>query len=221
MSSEMNQFFKERGFGLKIGYGERPALVVIDLIQGFTNPDLPLGADLSTQLAETRRLLGSARVAGIPVYYTTVSYEEQDLRDAGIWAKKMAGIMTLREGMPEVEVDPFVGRLPGEPLIVKKYASSFFGTDLLSRLNSLRIDTLLMVGCTTSGCVRATAVDAVQNGLRPIVVQEAVGDRSQSAHEQSLFDLNAKYADVVGVEDVLGYLSDIAAKNQSNAASRT
>ncbi len=219
MTSEMDQFFKERGFGLKIGYGERPALVVIDLAQGFTNPDLPLGADLSSQLAETRRLLDAARSAGIPVYYTTVAYEEQDLRDAGIWAKKMAGIMTMRAGMAEVEVDSSLGRLPGEPLIVKKYASAFFGTDLLSRLNSLRIDTLLLVGCTTSGCVRATAVDAVQNGLRPMVVEEAVGDRSQAAHEQSLFDLNAKYADVVGVEDVLGYLSGVIARNQSNPAS--
>ncbi len=218
MSSEMDQFFKERGFGLKIGYGERPALVVIDLAQGFTNPDLPLGADLSSQLAETRRLLEAARFAGIPVYYTTVAYEEQDLRDAGIWAKKMAGIMTMRAGMSEVEVDSSLGRLSKEPLIVKKYASAFFGTDLLSRLNSLRIDTLLIVGCTTSGCVRATAVDAVQNGFRPMVVEEAVGDRSQAAHDQSLFDLNAKYADVVGVEDVLGYLSDVAARNQANVA---
>lgn len=220
MSSEMDRFFKERGFGLKIGYGEQPALVVIDLVQGFTDPDLPLGADLSSQLAETRRLLDAARSAEIPVYYTTVAYDERDLRDAGIWAKKMAGIMTLRTGMPEVEVDPSLGRLPGEPLIVKKYASAFFGTDLLSRLNSLRIDTLLIAGCTTSGCVRATAVDAVQNGFRPMVVQEAVGDRSQAAHDQSLFDLNAKYADVVGVEDVLGYLSDIAARNQADVVPR-
>lgn len=213
MSSEMDQFFKDRGFGLKIGYGESPALVVIDLVQGFTNPDLPLGADLSSQLAETRRLLEAARAAEIPIYFTTVAYQEEDLRDAGIWAKKMAGIMTLREGMPEVEVDPSLGRLPGEPVIAKKYASAFFGTDLLSRLNSLRVDTLLIVGCTTSGCVRATAVDAVQNGFRPMVVGEAVGDRSQAAHDQSLFDLNAKYADVVGMEDVLGYLSGVASRS--------
>ena len=211
MSSEMDRFFEERGFGLKIGYGEKPALVVIDLVQGFTNPDLPLGANLTPQLAETRRLLEAARFAEIPVYYTTVAYEEGDLRDAGIWARKMAGLMTMRKGMPEVEVDPSLGRLPDEPVIAKKYASAFFGTDLLSRLNSLRVDTLLIAGCTTSGCVRATAVDAVQNGLRPMVVREAVGDRSPTAHDQSLFDLHAKYADVVGAEDALGYLSGIAA----------
>lgn len=221
MTSEMDQFFKDRGFGLKIGYGEQPALIIIDLVQGFTNPDLPLGADLSSQLAESRRLLDAARSAKIPVYFTTVAYEERDLRDAGIWAKKMAGIMTLQAGMSEVEVDPSLERVPGEPLISKKYASAFFGTDLLSRLNSLRVDTLIIAGCTTSGCVRATAVDAVQNGFRPIVVQEAVGDRSQPAHEQSLFDLNAKYADVVGVEDALGYLSSIANKGQANVTPST
>lgn len=205
----MDKFFKDRGFGLKIGYGKRPALIVIDLVRGFTDPEKPLGADLSAQLAETRRMLDVARGSEIPVFFTTVSYEERDLRDAGIWARKMAGLMTLRAGQPEVEVDPSLGRLPDEPLITKKYASAFFGTDLLTRLNSLRIDTLLIVGCTTSGCVRATAVDAVQNGLRPMVVGEAVGDRSRAAHEQSLFDLQAKYADVVGTEEALEYLSSI------------
>lgn len=210
MSAEMDKFFKDRGFGLEIGYGDRPALIVIDLVQGFTDPEKPLGADLSAQLAETRRLLDPARRAGIPVYFTTVSYEGRDLRDAGIWAKKMAGLMTLRAGQPEVEVDPSLGRLPDEPLISKKYASAFFGTDLLTRLNSSRVDTLLIVGCTTSGCVRATAVDAVQNGLRPMVVGEAVGDRSQAAHEQSLFDLQAKYADVVSADEVFEYLSGVA-----------
>ncbi len=209
MASEVEKFFEERGFGLTIGYGERPALIVIDLIQGFTNPELPLGADLSDEILATCQIIEASREAGIPVYYTTISYEERDIRDAGIWARKMSGIMTLRAGTPDTEVASALGRLPDEPLITKKYASSFFGTDLLSRLNSQRIDTLLITGCTTSGCVRATAVDAIQNGFRPMVVKEAVGDRARSAHEQSLFDLNAKYADVVSVESVLGYLASL------------
>jgi maleamate amidohydrolase len=208
-SSEVEKFFEERGFGLTIGYGELPALIVIDLIQGFTNPELPLGADLSDEISATSRIIKASREVGIPVYYTTISYEHRDMRDAGIWAKKMSGLMTLRAGTPETEVDPTLGRLPEEPLITKKYASSFFGTDLLSRLNSQRIDTLLITGCTTSGCVRATAVDAIQNGFRPMVVKEAVADRARSAHEQSLFDLNAKYADVVSAESVVDYLSSL------------
>ena len=217
----MDKFFEDRGFGLRIGYGDRPALIVIDLVRGFTDPEKPLGADLSAQLTVTRRLLEAARRAEVPVYFTTVSYEERDLRDAGIWARKMAGLMTLRAGQPEVEVDLSLGRLPDEPVISKKYASSFFGTDLLTRLNSTRVDTLLLAGCTTSGCVRATAVDAVQNGLRPMVVGEAVGDRSRAAHEQSLFDLQAKYADVVSADEVLEYLSGVAegVRTQSSRAS--
>ena len=209
MASEVEKFFEERGFGLTIGYGERPALIVIDLTQGFTNPELPLGADLSDEISATCQIIEASREAEIPVYYTNVSYEERDIRDAGIWARKISGIMALRAGTPETELASALGRLPDEPLITKKYASSFFGTDLLSRLNSQRIDTLLITGCTTSGCVRATAVDAIQNGFRPMVVKEAVGDRARSAHEQSLFDLNAKYADVVSVESVLGYLSSL------------
>ena len=211
-AQEMEKFFRERGFGQLMGWGESPALLVIDFMRAFTNPALPLGSTLDRELAETVRVLGAAREAEVPIYFTAVWYEEKDLRDAGLWAKKMAGAMTLRAGTPEVEIDPRLGRRADEAIIVKKYASVFFGTDLVSRLNSQRIDTLILTGCTTSGCVRATAVDAVQNGFRPMVVREAVGDRAKPAHDQSLFDLHAKYADVVSVDETLDYLSRLKAK---------
>jgi maleamate amidohydrolase len=213
-SSDTEQFFRDRGFGRPIGFGASPALLVVDLIQGFTNPDLPLGAPLEDVLAATGVLLEAAREADVPVYFTTVGYEEQDLGDAGIWARKMEGLMTLRAGTPEVEVDPNLHRRRNEPLISKKYASAFFGTDLLSRLNTRRVDTLLVVGCTTSGCIRATAVDGVQNGLRIMVPREAVGDRSPAAHEQSLFDLDAKYADVVTVAETCSYLATLSDRDR-------
>lgn len=206
MSITDDEFFRQRGFGQKIGFGVSPAVIVIDLICAFTNKELPLGAPLEAEIENTVKVLEKAREVSLPIFYTSVSYEDRDLTDAGIWALKMKGLMTLRAGTPEVEVDPRVGRQSNEPLIMKKYASAFFGTDLLTRLNSQRIDTLIITGCTTSGCVRATAVDCVQNGIRPIVVKEAVGDRSKAAHEQSLFDLQAKYADVTGIEEVLGLL---------------
>ncbi len=209
---EMEKLFRERGFGQLLGWGESPALLVIDFMRAFTNPSLPLGSNLDRELAETVRVLGGAREAEVPIYFTAVWYEEKDFRDAGIWAKKMAGAMTLRAGTPEVEIDPRLGRRADEAIIVKKYASVFFGTDLVSRLNAQRIDTLILTGCTTSGCVRATAVDAVQNGFRPMVVREAVGDRAKPAHDQSLFDLHAKYADVVSVDETLDYLSRLKAK---------
>ena len=204
---EMAEFFAQRGFGLRIGFGERPALAVIDLMRAFTDASMPLGAKLDREIEATTTLLAAARDAGIPVFYTVVYYEEQDIRDAGIWALKQKGVITLRAGTPAVELDPRLGRRDDEPVILKKYASAFFGTDFISRLNSRRVDTLLIAGCTTSGCVRATAVDAVQLGLRPIVVREAVGDRAEPAHRQSLFDLDAKYADVVTLEEAVGYLA--------------
>jgi len=157
--------------------------------------------------------LDKARQRDVPIYYTVVFYEERDFSDAGIWFYKMGGMTTLRAGSREVELDPALGRRPDESVIVKKYASAFFGTDLVSRLSSQRLDTLLITGCTTSGCVRATAVDAVQFGFRPIVIKEAVGDRAEIAHRQSLFDLQAKYADVVALDDALAYLDGLPAKS--------
>jgi nicotinamidase-related amidase len=208
---EMAAEFAERGFGDRIGFGARPALLVIDFLVAFTNPALPLGSDLGREIAATRVLLGAARESGVTVLYTAVSYDEQAVRDAGIWAIKQArGVATLRAGSPAVEIDARVGRRNDEPIINKKYASAFFGTDLVSRLVVRGVDTLVIAGCTTSGCVRATAVDACQLGLRPMVVREAVGDRAEAAHRQSLFDLDQKYADVVDLDPTVAYLRHAA-----------
>lgn len=202
-------FFRQRGFGRTIGFGERPALIVIDIINAFTDSNMPLGANLDSQVAAIQPLIAVAHERNVPVIYSTVKYEDADLADAGIWGLKMGGSSSLKAGTPAVEVDARLDVGPRDSLLVKKYASCFFGTDLIARLNSRRVDTLIVTGCTTSGCVRATAVDAVQSGLRPMVVREAVGDRSVAAHEQSLFDLQAKYADVVSLEETLQYLRTI------------
>jgi maleamate amidohydrolase len=198
---------EERGLTRELGFGERPAVLAVDLIKAFTDPSLPFGSDLDAVVEQARRVLDQARSAGVPVLFTTVAYDAPDLEDAGVWAIKVPASATLRAGSPEVEQDGRLGRSGGESIIVKKYASSFFGTDLVSRLNTQRVDTLVLVGCTTSGCIRATAVDAIQNGFRPIVVREAVGDRDPAAHEQSLRDLQAKYADVVSVDSALARLA--------------
>jgi len=203
------EFFRRRGFGIKIGFGERPALIVIDMLKGFTDPAMPLGAKLDNEIEAQKPLVDAAHARGIPVIFSTVFYEEADIRDAGIWGLKQKGATTLAAGSEAVKVDPRLDVQPNDILLVKKYASCFFGTDLVPRLNSRRVDTLIITGCTTSGCVRATAVDAVQNGFRPMVVREAVGDRSAAAHEQSLFDLNAKYADVVSLDETLHYLNTV------------
>jgi nicotinamidase-related amidase len=209
------EFFKQRGFGLKIGFGERPALLIIDMLKAFTNPQMMLGANLDKQIEAIKPLLSVARERNIPVIFSTVIYNDADLKDAGIWALKQKGVITLKAGTDGVEIDPRLEFRSTDSLLVKKYASCFFGTDLVARLVSQRVDTLIITGCTTSGCVRASAVDAVQTGLRPMVVREAVGDRSQAAHEQSLFDLNAKYADVVSLDETLQYLRTVG-HNQPN-----
>jgi maleamate amidohydrolase len=202
-------FFRQRGFGIKIGFGERPALIIIDMLKGFTDSTMPLGANLDNEIAAQKPLLDVAHERNIPVIFSTVIYHDHDLKDAGLWGVKMKGSLTLTAGSEAVKVDPRLDMRPTDSLLVKKYASCFFGTDLASRLMNLRADTLIITGCTTSGCVRATAVDAVQNGFRPMVVREAVGDRSKPAHEQSLFDLNAKYADVVGLDETLQYMKTV------------
>jgi len=207
--SAEKDFFAQRGFGQTIGFGQRPAVLVIDMIQAFTNPEAMLGANLDAQISATQVLLASARARGLPIFFSTVSYEDADFKDAGIWALKQRGVMSLRAGTPEVELDPRLHRMPGEAWLLKKYASCFFGTDLTTRLFSQGIDTVLLAGCTTSGCVRATAVDALQTGLRAMVVRECVGDRSQNAHEQSLFDLQAKYADVVGLSETCRFIEQL------------
>lgn len=203
------EFFKSKGFGLRMGFGERPALIVVDMVKAFTNPDLPLGADLDAEIAAIRPLLDVAHERGIPVIFSTVMYEDHDLKDAGIWALKQKGAMTLKKGTGLSAVDERLDFTERDSFLLKKYASCFFGTDLVPRLMAHGVDTLIITGCTTSGCVRATAVDSVQNGFRPMIVREAVGDRSDAAHEQSLFDLDAKYGDVVSLADTLDYLKAI------------
>lgn len=207
------KFFRERGFGLKIGFGKRPCLIVVDIIRAFTDPDMPLGSNMDTEIEATNRLIDACRDADVPVFFTTTAYDDAALKDGGIWVLKQKGAATLRSGTPAVELDPRLHHQPQDSTLVKKYASCFFGTDLLSRLVSNGCDTLLIAGCTTSGCVRGTAVDAVQNGFRPIIVTEAVGDRSEAAHKQSLFDLQAKYCDVVMLDEALAYLRDLQARS--------
>ena len=197
---------KARGLTARLGFGRSPALLVVDFMRAFTDPQRPFGSPLDAEVGQTVELLSAARSSGIPVLFTTAAYDAPDLADAGLWATKVPASATLRTGSDDVAIDDRLDRRDGEALIVKKYASAFFGTDLATRLTTLGVDTLLFAGCSTSGCVRATAVDALQHGFRPMIVREAVGDRNRTAHEQSLFDLDAKYADVVSAADALAYL---------------
>jgi nicotinamidase-related amidase len=204
------EFYRSLGHGRPIGFGDRPAIVVVDFINGFTDPTLPLGSVLDSPINATSHLLETARAQrGIPILFIGSAYEFDDFRDAGLWKAKQAGITSLRAGTHAVEIDArMCFDKTNEHYILKKFASAFFGTDLPSRLNCLSIDTILLAGCSTSGCVRATAVDGLQNGYRVMVVREAVGDRDGEAHERSLIELDAKYADVISLDRAMEYLAD-------------
>jgi maleamate amidohydrolase len=202
-------FFQERGFGGRLGFGNRPALLVIDLSNGFTDPAQPLGSDLSVQIEATNVLARAARAQRVPVIFSMVRYEDMQLRDAGIWHQKMRGQSTLRSDGEGYQLDRRLERSETDVLLYKKYASCFFGSDLTSRLVSQGVDTLIVTGTSTSGCVRSTVVDAVQLGFRPMVVAEAVGDRSVASHKQSLFDIDTKYGDVVSMAEAQQYLEGL------------
>lgn len=203
---DLERLYVERGFRGRVGFGVRPALLIIDLIRAFTDPRSPLGCDLEGAVAATRDLLDKARAAMIGVHFTTTAYVE-GYADAGLFIRKVPSLALLRAGDPAVEIDGRLQPLPNECVWCKKYASAFFGTALAAALTATGVDTLLIAGCTTSGCVRASAVDACQHGFRPIVVREAVGDRAPAPHEANLLDIDAKYGDVVSLDEALNYLA--------------
>jgi maleamate amidohydrolase len=199
------------GFHGRAGFGRKPALLVIDVNVGFTDPASPLVCDLDGVVASIARLLGEARRAQLPVVYTTVSYGEGDKTTAAAFIDKIPALLTLEAGSRWVEIDPRIAPLPHEPVLNKLFASAFFGTPLSSLLAAAGCDSVVVTGASTSGCVRATAVDALQHGYRPVVPRDAVGDRNPSAHEANLYDIDAKYGDVVSTDDVIAHLEEIAA----------
>jgi nicotinamidase-related amidase len=165
--------------------------------------------DLDEVVAAIASLLRETREAGFPVIYTTVAYGEADKQVARAFIEKVPALLTLEAGSRWVEIDPRIAPRPREPVLTKLFASAFFGTPLQALLTAAGVDTLIVTGASTSGCVRATVVDALQHGFRPVVPREAVGDRNPAAHEANLYDLDTKYADVVSMDEVVAYLQAI------------
>jgi maleamate amidohydrolase len=194
----------------RLGFGKKSAIIVIDLLQGYTTEGSALYAPgVVDCVKEMPDFLDLAREKGVPIIHTRVLYTAPNYEDGGIWIKKAPVLKDLVEGNPYAEFCPEVVPKPGEPIIVKQYASAFFGTSLIATLNGLGVDTLIITGCTTSGCIRATAVDAVQHGIRPICVRECIGDRHEGPHEANLFDINAKYGDVITKQEAIEYLNGL------------
>lgn len=191
---------------VKLGFGQRPALLVIDFVRAYLEPGSPLYAGVEATLESCIELLGVARRVGVPVFWTNVEYEPGGA-DGGVFYRKLPVLKVFDRGSPLGEFAAGLQPREDERVITKQYPSAFFRTGLDQLLNERGIDTVLIAGLTTSGCVRTSAVDAVQYGFIPIVVREAVGDRSAAAHEANLYDLQVKYADVVSLPDTVAFLS--------------
>lgn len=189
----------------RLGFGRRPALVVVDFVRAYLEPDSPLYAGVETTLSHCTQLVEAARRAAIPVFWTNVRYEPGGA-DGGVFYRKLPALKVFDRGSPLGDFPAGLQPREGEPVLTKQYPSAFFGTGLADELHGRGVDTVLIAGLTTSGCVRASAVDAMQHGFVPIVVHEAVGDRAAAAHAANLYDLEVKYADVVPLADVVAWL---------------
>jgi len=199
------------GFGSRIGFGERPAMLVIDMARAFCDPGFTVGADQTPAVEAIARLLEPAREQGVPVYFTTVAYLPSGV-DGGTFVQKVPALRDLLVDDPAAtEIDPRIAPVEGEIVLVKKYPSAFFHTHLVSMLIAAQIDTLIVTGCSTSGCIRATTVDAVSYGYRVIVPEEAVSDRWPVPHGANLFDIDTKYGDVLPESEVAEYLHALPA----------
>jgi nicotinamidase-related amidase len=198
------------GFDGRLAPGSRPALLVVDLMRAYFDPASPLCLPSKDCLESAARVLGAARAARVPVVHTRVAYAAGGV-DGGVFVRKVPALQQLFDGGgPMGELMPEVAPATDEAVLVKQYASAFFGTTLASTLTARGIDTVVVVGVSTSGCVRASAVDAIQHGFVPLVVRDAVGDRGPGPHEANLFDLQAKYAEVIGESTVLEYFAELS-----------
>ena len=189
-------------------FGQHPALLIVDFVMAYLDPASPLYAGVEDVLASNERLLAAARMAGIPVIFTNVAYEPGGT-DGGIFYRKVPALRLFDRGSPYGAFPETLRPRAGERVITKQYASAFFGTDLAAELKDLGIDTLLITGLSTSGCVRASALDACQHGFLPFVVREACGDRHPGPHDASLFDLQAKYAEVIAEAEAMARLHSL------------
>jgi maleamate amidohydrolase len=206
MSQE--EIYKEAGFGVAVPRGVKPAVVVVDFSYGFTDRQYPTASEAGAQMAATKRLCDAARSKGYPVIFSTIAYHSGEL-DKLPWLKKATGMRALLEGSRLVEIDAATGIQPEDAIVVKKGASSFFGSSLASLLTGAGTDTLVVCGATTSGCVRATVVDAVQAGFTVLVPQDCCADRAKAPHDANLYDMAQKYADVTNSKEILEWLSGL------------
>ncbi|WP_243708423.1 isochorismatase family protein [Actinomadura sp. GC306] len=204
--------YRDSGFGASLGCGTSPAVLAVDLARAYLVDGSPLRAPVEGAVAASITLLEAARTAGLPVLHTRVVLQPGGA-DGGLFARKVPALRVFEEGGPLGGFAEGTDPAPGETVVTKQYASAFHGTSLAATLTAAGIDTLLICGLTTSGCIRATATDALQHGFRPLVVDEACGDRDRRLHEANLLDLEAKYADVLSLDRALAIIETAGARH--------
>lgn len=204
--SDLQADYLQAGFGTRLGWGSRPALLVVDMCRAYVDDQAPLyAAAAADAYRNADRLAAVARRHRRPVVFTRVEYATGGV-DGGHFFRKVPALRCFEVGNPLAEFTDLVRPTTGDVIVTKQYASAFFGTSLAATLNALGVDTVVIAGVSTSGCVRASALDALQHGFVPIVVAEACADRDPRPHDSNLFDLQAKYADVVTMDDALAHL---------------
>ncbi|MEP3295805.1 MAG: isochorismatase family protein [Litoreibacter sp.] len=206
----MNQskIYSDAGFGATVPRGKRPALIVIDFSYGFTDTVYPTASDMTDEIEATNRLIAAARDAQTPVIFTVISYDPAEISTLA-WLNKATGMRALENGTRLVEIDDRLDYRAGDALVVKKGASAFFGTNLAAHLSGAGVDTVVLSGATTSGCVRASAVDAVQSGFNVLVAADACGDRARPPHDAALYDIDQKYGDVIDSSGAASYFQTL------------
>jgi maleamate amidohydrolase len=205
MGTDLDQDYAKAGFGGRLAFGAKPALLIVDVVMAYLDPACPLYAGVEDALASNERLAAAARAAGVPVIFTNVVYEPGGI-DGGMFYRKVPALKAFERGSKYGAFPPNLQPAPGEMVLSKQYPSAFFGTSLASTLHAAGIDTLLISGFSTSGCVRASALDALCHGFAPFVVRDACGDRDERPHEQNLFDMGAKMAEVVGEAEAIALM---------------
>mgnify|MGYP001485293471 FL=1 len=205
MNKDLDQNYKAV-FNKRLGFGKNPAIILVDFVAAYFDENSPLYADVEKALLSAIRIRNKGREKNIPIIYTNVSYKK-DVKYLGVFFEKLPVLSCFIEGAKTAGWPSKLDIDPNEIVITKQYPSAFFETCLSKKLNNLEIDTLIITGLTTSGCIRATCVDAISYGFRPIVVKDACGDRHEKPHIANLFDMNAKYADVVSEKEVFNFLS--------------
>ncbi len=209
-SADLNDDYARAGFGGKLAFGKKPALVIIDVVMAYLDPSSPLYAGVEDALASNVALMHAARAAGVPVIFTNVVYEKGGI-DGGVFFRKVPALATFERGSPLGAFPETLQPLPGELVLSKQYPSAFFATNLASTLHAMGVDTVILGGFSTSGCVRASTLDALQYGFIPYVVREACGDRAPEPHQSNLFDMQAKMAEVVSQDEAIRLITASAA----------